>query len=193
MPQHLKREYNTWNVRINIPKDVRHGFYNKHEYQKSLETSDLEVAERRKIPYVDFVKSKIKTIREGSDEDLVRVALYHIKKIRGIEHDAFRYESEKALEEAVETFIKGGWNTIYERADLKTYLSSPTKVSSNIAKAQQFLNIKDDIDVLCYLDKWFNQYDVKPKTKDEAKAQIKIFVQDFPNIKDIKKKMLLFG
>ena len=77
--QHLKKEYNKWLVRVNIPLDVRHAFDGKREYLKSLDTEDLEIANIRKIPHIDIVKTKIKTVRNGThvNEDLARTANFY--------------------------------------------------------------------------------------------------------------------
>ena len=113
--KHLKQEYNKWLVRVNIPLDLRHAFDDKREYLKSLDTEDLEVANIRKIPHIDIVKTKIKAVRNGThvSEDLARTADFYRKLISETRQvDAKAEAQEQTVNYAVEDIIPGGWSTV---------------------------------------------------------------------------------
>ena len=73
---YLKLNHRTWCFRYRIPQGVRHAFGGKHEYIRSLKTTDLAEAERRKQFHLDLIVNKIKAVREGSDDSLINAALY---------------------------------------------------------------------------------------------------------------------
>ena len=102
-------------MRVNIPLDVRHAFDGKREYLKSLDTEDLEIANIRKIPHIDIVKTKIKAVRNGThvNEGLARTTDFYrklISKTRQV--DAKAEAQEQTVNYAVEDIIPGGWSTV---------------------------------------------------------------------------------
>ena len=98
-------------MRVNIPLDLRHAFDGKREYLRSLDTEDLELANIRKFPHIDIVKTKIKAVRNGThvNEDLARTADFYRKLISETSQGDAKAESqEQALNCAVEAIIPGG-------------------------------------------------------------------------------------
>lgn len=113
--KHHNQEYNKWLVRVNIPLDVRHAFDGNREYMKSLNTEDLEIANTRKIPHTDIVKTKIKAVRNGThvNENLARTADFYRKLISETRQvDAKAEAQEQTVNYAVEDIIPGGWSTV---------------------------------------------------------------------------------
>ena len=93
------------------------------------------IAERRKVPYVNFVKSKIKSIRKGSDEDLIRVAIgYALAKLR---HDSGQSNSIDIGE--IRAKIRGVEDKLNSFTQIK---SKCTSISNDTTKIE---NIADEI------------------------------------------------
>ena len=137
-------------VRVNIPLDVRHAFDGKREYLKSLDTEDLEIANIRKIPHIDIVKTKIKTVRNGThvNEDLARTANFYRNLISETSHGAAKAEAqEQALNYAVEAIIPGGWSTVNKLGGSNPDLYKAIQEAPAGNQAMEFLDIANSIKV----------------------------------------------
>ena len=169
MPKYLKKEYHTWYVRVQIPKDVRHAFQGKKNFFRSLKTNELKTAELLKIPFVHMIQDKIRAIREDSDGNLDQIALYHREQIKQAGHEEIREEKrQQALDDAVETFIEGGWKGVPSSENPDFY-----KVLGGASGGEKVLKLLDkifdaDSDTTSYLERWYNQYDVKLKTTKQG-------------------------
>ena len=131
------------------------------------------------------VKAKIRTVRKGG-ENLQKIALDHQKQIRqsGIEEirDKIR---EQALGATVEPFIEGDRKSVHESISNVSH-----RARGKAPGEDKSLTLLDkirgaDSDISSYLDKWYNRYDVKTKTRKEAKKHITNFAEKFRQIKMI--------
>ncbi|MGH9894140.1 MAG: DUF6538 domain-containing protein, partial [bacterium] len=184
--------HRTWCFRYRIPAELRHAFGGKHEYIRSLETTDLAEAERRKQFHLDFVKNKIKAVHEGSDDALINAALYWrrlFKEAEGSDEAQIEYQNE-ALEEAVSLYIDGGMSAVLAHAGANP---NQHKVLASMPQGRRvldFMNVVSGstIPTMAYLDDWYAAYDAEEKTKDMAKSEVVRFAKEFPTVGEVTKK-----
>tara|TARA_R110002153_G_scaffold265316_2_gene427789 strand:+ start:575 stop:1939 length:1365 start_codon:yes stop_codon:yes gene_type:complete len=186
---YLKLHHNTWHFRYRLPADVRHSFDGKHEIIKSLKTDDIREAERRKHQHLDLVVNRIKAIRTGDDTSLHKAALYWRSLMN--ESDEARGEfANEALDEAVNTYIDGGWSTVLGVAGRNPDQIDAIKRSPKGDRVLEFMDIAlgKNIPSGTYIKDWEKAYDVKAKTRDLAVSEVKRFVKEFPYLNMITKK-----
>ncbi|WP_018869304.1 DUF6538 domain-containing protein [Thioalkalivibrio sp. ALgr3] len=72
MPKNLKRRYQTWYARLEVPGDVRE-LLGRYEFVQSLKTDSLKEAERRKWPLLDRWQAQIDEARGqlGGDPEAI--------------------------------------------------------------------------------------------------------------------------
>jgi integrase len=189
---YLKLNHKTWCFRYRIPPGVRHAFGGKHEYIRSLKTTDLAEAERRKQFHLDLIVNKIKAVREGSDDSLINAALYwrrQFKEADGFDDAQIEYQ-EQALEEAVDLYIDGGMSAVLAHAGANPIQHEVIASMPHGKLVLDFMNVVSGskVPTTAYLDDWYSAYDAVEKTKDMAKSEVLRFAQEFPSVKEITKK-----
>lgn len=189
---YLKKHYNTWCFRYRLPNDVRHAFNGKHEYIKSLGTSDLGEAERRKQFHLSCIINEIKSIRENDESPILDAVLYWRKTLDETagNNGATDHYFEKALDKAVKSHIPGGWDTVRANGGTDPDMWKAIEKSPQGQKVSDFMNIATGRKTPsnAYIGEWYESYDVKPQTKDLARSEVIRFTNTFPLLDEITKK-----
>lgn len=157
-----------------------------------MQTEDVREAERRKQQHLDLVVNKIKAIRSGDDSALLNAALYWRKMLKDATDNEGAYDQflDEALDDAVGTFIDGGWSAVLKTAGADPDQHSAIRRSSGGDKVLEFMGIAkgESVPTNSYIEDWYASYDVKNKTKDLAKAEVEKFAKSHPYINQITKK-----
>ena len=189
---YLKQHHNTWQFRYRLPADVRHAFDGKHEYIKSLKTEDVREAERRKQQHLDLVVNRIKAVRTGDDSSFMNAALYWRGVLKGAadSEGAYDHFQDAALDEAVSTYINGGWKTVYQTAGTDPDQYEAIKRSPQGERVLKFMGVAtgEKVPTTSFIDQWYAAYEVQPKTKDMAKSEVIRFAKEHPYLNQITKK-----
>jgi len=178
--KHLKKEYNKWLVRVNIPLNVRHAFDGKREYLKFLDTEDLEIANIFKIPHIDIVETKIKAVQNGThvNEDLAQTTNFYRTLISETSHGDSKAEAqEQDLNYAVEAIIPGGWATVNKLGGSNPDFYKAIQEAPAGNRAMESLDIANikKVPTGLHIDDFQKHMDIAERTKPSSAGLLKIF------------------
>lgn len=155
----IERRRNLWYATLTIPEDLRPHYEGKRRFVKSLGTPDKKIAEILAAPLISKWKSEFLRLR-GISNPLHKEALEWLKELESKADDPYQVL-------IVEDFLR-------ERTE-------KLEATKGKEAADTFHNVATGKGTLLNenYEGWIKQLDVAPKTLDQMKKDVKLFIDHF--------------
>lgn len=181
---YLEKQYNTYFVVLRVPSDVRQYFQGRTRLSTTLKTNNLTEANRLKWPYVEGWKSQIELARRtksgNAPQDIAEKAARYASWLQN--HEAGPQQAKSELFDILDETVwrdherRDKTGNILNREDTSDEEKNDTYLAYSMATKEWSGS---------FADEFISQYDVEPKTKDEAKRALEIFYERFPYTEDV--------
>jgi len=181
---YVERRGNYWYAFIQVPKDLSPHYRGK-KLRAALHTTDRQVAKVKALEHVIKWKSKFEYYRSAMRKELSQEELEAVLKAE--------FDNIPSEEPIIGDYGSVEWIPVNKEAELKGIAAEQYMPDLLDGEAQKNLSVAVGVAtgqlvrLSDYVDSWFEQWEVKAKTKDMGKSVVEDFIKYLPYLNSVKR------